>query len=224
MAVDDRQPVLFAPIQKHIVRQLVELLAVDDFIALHLDLAVIGQTNLGGIVRQQIMLVQGRNKLPRGLVLPVIGPAEFQRTVSQFSRRAIIVEKLALTLVGQRPRFLVHAEDELLFFRILHEDERVATDIGRNIEAPGPDIVGANKRIGPRAQATDNHRQRRFCRRENDRIVACRNGEFDDVYRDRIGVCRETHIHVLDQPRLGVTGRLYRAWRLVEQRKPWRFR
>ena len=55
-----------------------------------------GDLDIGRVLGQEIMLVQRRHELARGFILGVMRAAEFECTVGDLRRLAVVVEELAV--------------------------------------------------------------------------------------------------------------------------------
>ncbi len=186
MHEDKRQRARLAQAQELLVGQLVELVLVDGEIGADHILVAVRTAHGDLLIGEQIEILDDRAEaLGRQMVL-VEGLTEFHRLVDGVGRLTLVEER-EIRLVAHQRRFPVDTQGQLGLILVLTEDERIAADIGRDVDRVGPLAVLGDKQVFLFLHAQHRNRHRRLGAGKHDRIMLEREIELDRVERHRMG-------------------------------------
>src|SRR5262249_14002219 len=152
---------------------------------------------------EQIMTCKRAQELHRRQVLPMKLATEGERILDELARLAILEER-PLVALDDEPGGRVEAEQQFIAAWLLHQDERIAASIGRNVAILRPGAALADEEILAVGYAQHRYRGARLAGGEDDGVATHREGELDRVHHKRIGVAGEGEALLCLERMLGV--------------------
>jgi len=193
MAIDEMQPAAPPPIEKELVRQGIEFRFVDYVEAAQGQLLAGAQHDARLVADEQPFGGERPHERRRRRVLGMELAAEADGVLQQLGRLTGGEER-PLGALDDEPRFLVDTDHELAAAGLLDKDERIAANIGRNVDIRRPSSVVADEKVLGVDEADDGKRRYRLGKAEDDGIDAHRRGKLAAIEDDRVGAASEAVI------------------------------